>query len=81
VGIRPRGDAGRRPVDARVQPDVDLVVVEVAARHQHAAHRAQLVRMRVLRVQPLLQPRIVLLEGIAADRVVQVKGEVGIEIE
>ena len=46
-----------------------------------AAHRAEVVRMRVLRVQSFLQTRIVLLEGVAVHRIVQVEGEVGIEIE
>ena len=82
VGVGARGDAGGHAAVARIEPDVDLVVVEVgAARSERPRRGPELVRMRVLRVQPLLQARIVLLEGVAVHRIVQEEGEVGVEIE
>lgn len=68
----PRGDAAGCAAVARVEADIDLVIVEVGAEREHRGDSRQLVHVDVLRVGAFLQARIVLLEGIAVDRVVQI---------
>ena len=68
MGVGASVDAGGLAAVARVETDVDLVVVEVGAGHQHGGDRAECVGVRVLHVQAFLQARIVLLEGVAVDR-------------
>ena len=38
-------------------------------------------QMKILKVAPFLEPRIVLLKGVAIDRVDQVEGEVGVQVK
>ena len=79
--VGPCGHAGRHTVFPRVEAYIDLIVVEIHARNQHGRGSSEPVRMHVLRIGALLQPRIMLLEGIAVDGVVQVVSEIGIKIE
>ena len=72
---------GRLASIPRVETHVDLVVVKVCAGYQHGSHRTQLVSVCVLDVQAFLKAGIVLLEGVPADRVVQVESEIGEEVE
>ena len=74
-------DAGGRAALARIEPDVDLVVVEIGTGGEGCNHSRDVMGPRVMQVCPFLQPRIVLLEAVAAHLVVQVEGEVGIQIE
>ena len=65
----------------RVQADVDLVVVKVGAGGEQRLQAGDLVRQLILRVGAFDQARIVLLDGVAVQRVVQEEGEVGEEVE
>src|SRR3954454_22515329 len=80
VRVGARGHAGGDALLARVQADVDAVVVEVGAGDQDRGGPADPVWAGVLRVGAMLETRIVLLEGVAALGVVQEEGEIRVEI-
>src|ERR1035441_6103908 len=81
MSVGPGAHASWNPALTRIQPHVDLVVVEVGTRHQDCRYRSEVVWMGVLGIQPLLQAGIVLLESVAVHRIVQEEREVGVEVE
>src|SRR5262245_46505646 len=63
------------------QADVDLVIVEVGSDRQQRIVAEQTIGMQVLRIDPLLQARVMLLDFISMNRIVQEEGEIRVEIE
>src|SRR4051794_17504911 len=65
----------------RVKANIDLIIMEVCSGTEQSRERPQFVRMRVLQIAAFLQARIVLLERIAMDRIVQEERKVRIQIK
>ena len=65
----------------RVEADVDLIVVKVGAGGEQRLQACELVRQLILGVGAFDEARIVLLDGVAVQRVVQEEGEVGEKVE
>ena len=81
VGVIAGADGERHASFLRVQADVDLVVVKVGAGGEQRLQAGNFVRQLILRVDAFDEARIVLLDSVAVQRVVEEEGEVGEEIE
>src|SRR5689334_16114192 len=60
---------------------VDLIVAKITACGEQQRVPKKLVRMQVLSVDALLQTRIVLLDLVAVNRIIQVKSEIRIQVK
>src|SRR6185295_12962052 len=65
----------------RIQPDINLIFVKVRAGRQQGLVSPKLIRMDVLCVETLLITRIMLLDAIAVDGIIQKQREVGVKIK
>src|SRR5215475_14827422 len=75
------GDIQRNSVLVGVKSDIDLIVVKVCACRQQRRISPEPVRMQILCIEALLISRIMLLNAISVDGVIQEKREVRVEVE
>src|SRR5262245_48065712 len=74
-------DAERSALLLGIQRDIDLILVKVCARGEQRRASQNPIGMEILSIRAFLIPRVVLLDAVAVDGIVEEEREIRVEIE
>jgi len=78
---RTRLNPKRHPPLPRIQSHIHLIVVKVTAHCHQRPGSEDVIEVQILRVGTFLTSRIVLLDAVSSDRIIEKESKVGVEIK